>query len=293
MAVVPGVGTLMGSLNGPVITSVFSQSKLPPIAFWDYTKVMGLPTLIICILIIILNQILMRPEAPLKVQSGFAKQELAKLGSIKKDELITGLVVLASIFMWATAGPNNWQNIPSFVVGMIALGVFGFTGIIKDSDIATGVSWTLLLFLGGVFSLAQVVDKQNIFKWIGGYFTPVAAQMVSTPMVLIATMAIAVLILRFVDPTGFLVIPVLFLPIFDIMMKAGISPLVVIAPTTVASAPFWLPYENFWVAMSESLTGGQGYTHGQRAKLATIYAVIVLVILTASVVFWKMTGSIQ
>jgi di/tricarboxylate transporter len=293
MAVVPGVGTLMGSLNGPVIISVFNQMKLPPITFSDYTRVMALPTLVICVLIIVLNQIMLRPESPIKVGGGFAKQELKKLGPIKQNELITGLVVLASIFMWATQGPNNWHNIPAFVIGMIALGIFGFTGIIKDSDIATGVSWTLLLFLGGVFSLAQVVDKQNIFKWVGGYFIPVASQMISTPMLLIATMVVAVLILRFVDPTGFLVIPVLFLPIVEIMMKAGISPLVVVAPTTVASAPFWLPYENFWIAMSESLTGGQGYTGGQRVRLATVYAVTVLVTLTVSVVFWKMTGAIQ
>jgi di/tricarboxylate transporter len=293
MAVVPGVGTLMGSLNGPVINGVFAQKNLPPITFAGYSSVMALPTLIICILIIVLNQILMRPESPIRIGSGFARQELKKLGPVKQHELITGIVVLASIFMWATAGPNNWQNIPSFVVGMIALGIFGFTGIIKDKDIATGVSWTLLLFLGGVFSLAQVVDKQGIFKWFGGYFIPVASQLVSTPMILIATMVIAVLILRFIDPTGFLVIPVLFLPIVDIMMKAGISPLVIVAPTTVASAPFWLPYENFWVAMSESMTGGQGYTGGQRVRLASIYAVAVLATLTVSVVFWKMTGAIQ
>jgi len=293
MAVVPGVGTLMGSLNGPVITAVFAQTKMAPIEFWDYVKVMALPTFIICVLIILINQILMKPDTPLKVGSGFVKQELKKLGPITRNEVITGIIVLASIFMWATAGPKNWQNIPSFVIGMIALGLFGLTGIIKDSDIATGVSWTLLLFIGGVFSLAQVVDKQNIFKWIGGYFIPVATQMVSTPMLIIGTVTVAVLILRFVDPTGFLVIPVLFIPLVDLMMKAGFSPLVIVAPLTVASGPFFLSYQNFWIAMSEGLTGGKAYTDGQRMKLASAYAVIVLVVLTLSVVFWKMTGVIK
>ncbi len=126
---------------------------------------------------------------------------------------------------------------PSFVIGMCGLAIFGFTGIIKDSDMGTGVSWTLLLFIGGVFSLQTVVQAVKITDWLGGYFIPVALQLTSNHFLLIAVMCLSVLILRFIDPTGFIVIPVLFLPLVDVLMKAGINPLVVVAPTTVASAP--------------------------------------------------------
>src|SRR2546430_691284 len=51
MAVVPGVGLLYSSLNGPVIQSVF-QNKNIPLSYFGYAGVMALPTLIICIGII-------------------------------------------------------------------------------------------------------------------------------------------------------------------------------------------------------------------------------------------------
>jgi di/tricarboxylate transporter len=175
---------------------------------------------------------------------------------------------------------------------MVGLGIFALAGIIKDADIGAGVSWTLLLFIGGVFSLANVIQAVKITDWLGGYFIPVALQMSSNTFLLIGVMTIAVLILRFIDPTGFIVIPVLFLPLVDVLVKAGISPLVVVAPTTVASAPFFLSYQNFWIAMSEGITGGKAYDGKQRVVAASAYAVLVLVVLVLSVLYWKVIGAI-
>ena len=295
MAVIPGVGLLLSSLNGPVIQSVF-QAKNLPLSYGEYATVMALPTLVICVLIIIANQIVLKPESPLSVSSGFAKKELEALGSMKQSEMITAIIVIASIALWAF--PPGWApkvtylHLPSFVIGMIGLALFGLAGIIKDSDIGTGVSWTLLLFIGGVFSLQTVVQAVKITDWLGGYFIPVALSMTSNTFLLIAVMSISVIILRFIDPTGFIVIPVLFLPLVDVLMKAGINPLVVVAPTTVASAPFFLSYQNFWIAMSEGLTGGKAYSGKQRLTAAVAYVVVVLAVLVVSVIYWKLIGKI-
>jgi anion transporter len=288
MAVIPGVGTLLGSLNGPVIQSVF-QAKNLTLTYGGYATIMAIPTLIICVLLIIANQIVLKPESPLNVSGGFAKKELQALGSMKQSEVITAIIVVASIALWAT---DRFHHLPSFVIGMIGLALFGLLGVIKDQDIGTGVSWTLLLFIGGVFSLANVIQAVKITDWLGGYFIPVALQMSSNTFLLIGVMTLAVLILRFIDPTGFIVIPVLFLPLVEVLMKAGISPLVVVAPTTVASAPFFLSYQNFWIAMSEGLTGGKAYSGKQRVLAASTYAVVVLAVLVISVIYWKLIGAI-
>jgi len=288
MAVIPGVGTLLGSLNGPVIQSVF-QAKNIPLTYGGYATVMAIPTLIICVLIIIANQIVLKPETPLNVSSGFARKELQALGSMKQSEVITAIVVVASIAMWAT---DRFHHLPSFVIGMVGLAIFGLLGVIKDQDIGIGVSWTLLLFIGGVFSLANVIQAVKITDWLGGYFIPVALQMSSNTFLLIGVMTIAVLILRFIDPTGFIVIPVLFLPLVEVLMKAGMSPLVVVAPLTVASAPFFMSYQNFWIAMSEGLTGGKAYSGKQRLIAASTYAMVVLGVLVISVIYWKVIGAI-
>jgi len=295
MAVIPGVGLLLSSLNGPVIQSVFQQKNLP-LSYGEYATVMALPTLVICVLIIIANQLMLKPESPLEVSSGFAKKELQAMGAMKQSEMITAIVVAISIVLWAMPASFHpsltYLHLPSFVIGMIGLAIFGLAGIIKDSDMGTGVSWTLLLFIGGVFSLQTVVQAVKITDWLGGYFIPVALQMSSNTFLLIAVMSVSVIILRFIDPTGFIVIPVLFLPLVDVLMKAGLNPLVVVAPTTVASAPFFLSYQNFWIAMAEGLTGGKAFSGRHRMVAATTYVVIVIAVLVLSVIYWKLIGKI-
>jgi hypothetical protein len=107
---------------------------------------------------------------------------------------------------------------------------------------------------------------------------------------LLLAMAIALLILRFLDPTGFIALTVLFLPVSNVVLGAGIPPLALVAPLLLAQAPFWLSHENFWVAMGEGMTSNQAFSAGQRVTLANVYGILVLVTLAISVGYWTLTG---
>ena len=89
---------------------------------------------------------------------------------------------------------------------------------------------------------------------------------------------------------GFIGLPVLFLPVSEVINTQIIPPLVLIAPLLLAVNPFWMSHQNFWIAMGEGMTANQGFSPGQRAKLATIYAGLVLVTLVVSVGYWKLLG---
>lgn len=286
MAVVPGCAFLYGSLFGPVVEGVF-QAKHLPLSWLSYSRVLAFPTLLLCALMVVVNQFVLRPEAPLQVPPGFARQRLQALGPIKRTEWITAAVVILSIAFWAT---GRIHHLPSFLIGMFALAIFGLTGIVGDSDIAGGVSWTLLLYLGGIFSLANVIENAKITDWLAGYMVPTVRHLTSNVVLLVVALSLAMLALRFLDPSGFVALPVLFLPISDITLAAGIPSLVLVTPLVVASAPFWATYENFWMAMGEGMTSGQAFSAGQRVRLANTYAILALVALAISVAFWKLTG---
>src|ERR1039457_2222671 len=155
MAVVPGVGLLYGSLYGPVVDSVF-QVKHLPLSWLEYARVLELPTLLLCALILLVNPLMLKPEAPLASSPQFARNKLRELGSMGRPELVTAVVVACSIVFWAT---DRWHHLPSFFIGMLGLTVFALAGIVRDSDIAGGVSWTLLLFMGGIFGLGNVLTE--------------------------------------------------------------------------------------------------------------------------------------
>ncbi len=286
MAVLPGCAILYGSLFGPVVDSVF-QAKHLPLSWLGYAKVLTVPTLILCVFVLIINPLIMRPEKRLQSSPAFAKERLKALGSIKREELITMAIVAVSIAYWAT---DRIHHMPSFLIGMFGLAVFALTGIIKDPDIGGGVSWTLLIFIGGVFGLANIIQDYKITEWLSATFLPIAQKLAFSPILLFIVMALAFFLMRFLDPTGFIAIPVLFLPVSDMMMAAGIPPLVLTAPLILSIGPFWLSHQNFWIAMGEGMTSNQAFSAGQRVSLANVYGLTVLISIVVSVGYWKLIG---
>jgi len=286
MAVVPGVGLLYGSLYGPVVDQVF-QVKHLPLSWLAYAKVLELPTLLLCALILYGNQWVLKPEAELLSAPEFVRGKLRELGPMGRAEAITAAIVACSIVFWAT---DRWHHLPSFFIGMVALAVFALAGIVRDADIAGGVSWTLLLFMGGIFGLGNVLTEFKITDWLAGYFVPLAQSLVFHPIVLLAAVAIAMFAMRFLDPSGFIAISVLFIPIVDTTTKAGIPPLALTAGLLLASAPFWVTYQNIWVAMADGITGTQAFSAQQRVRLANTYAVLVAIALVISTAYWKLIG---
>ena len=289
MAVVPGLAFLTGSLNGPVVVAAFDAKHLT-FTWGAYAQVLTLPTLLLCGLILWANQIFLRPEAPLTQSGNFAKEHLKALGSFRGQELITAAVVIVSIALWAT---DRYHHIPSFVVGIFALGIFALSGIIKDEDISTGVSWTLMLFLGGIFGLANVIQEYKVANWLAGFFVPIAQHLIFSSVVVLVAAALLMLAFRFLDPSAFIAIPVIFLSISDVTSKAGIPPLVLMAALLLTSAPFWLSYQNFWLAMGEAVTANQAFTARERVRLATVYGVLALATVAISIPYWKLIGLLK
>src|SRR5580700_6307678 len=117
MGGVPGGGVLLSSLSGAGVAAFFGGKNLPPNRL-GYAQALTFPTLLLCILILIINPIVLRPEAPLAASPTFARDRLRALGSFKRPELITAIVVLFSIVFWTT---DSYHHFPSFLIGMVAV----------------------------------------------------------------------------------------------------------------------------------------------------------------------------
>jgi len=286
MAVIPGTVVLYGSLFGPFVESVF-KAKNFPLAWLDYSLVMTIPTLILCGLILLLNPVFMKPEEKMNASISFIKDKLKELGSVKRVELIVAIVVILSIAFWAT---DRIHNLPSFLVGMFGMAALTIAGILRDEDIGGGVNWTLLIFIGGIFGMANMIQEYQITNWLTGYLLPVMESFTASTLLLLLITALIFMVLRFLDPSGFISIPVVFLSISEVIDIQSVPPLVLIGTMLLAISPFWLSYQNFWVAMSEGMTSNQAFTGGQRMKLSTVYAGIVMVTIAISFGYWKLIG---
>jgi di/tricarboxylate transporter len=286
MAVFPGCAFLYGSLFGPVVDQLFHARQLP-LSWLSYAQVLTLPVLAVCVALIFLNRLALKPEAPLNVAATFGRDRLQALGRITRGELITAAVVLGSIAFWAS---DRYHHLPSFLAGMFGLAALALCGIVRDKDIGGGISWALVLFMGGVFSLAAVVQEYRITDWLAALVLPLITHLAGSAVAFLVVIGLVMYLARFLDPSGMLAIPMLFLPVVDVAARAGIAPLVTMAAILITSVPFWASYQNIWMAMGENITESLGFTAGQRARLATVYGIAALLALILAAGYWKMMG---
>ena len=286
MAVIPGCATLYGSLWGPVIVRLFNTQGYE-LQWVPYATALALPTVVWSLLLLLGNWLALRPEKELTVGRDFASSERARMGKMTRHEKITSIVVAVSIVYWVG---GNWHHQPPYLVGMLALAVFAASGILKEKDFGTAVSWPLVLFLGGIFALPDIVKENQVADWLTGYIVPAVESVSGNPLVLVMGMTIAMFALKFTDPGGFFGMTVLFLPISSLLRDSTISPIVLIAAVLFAGHPFWVSYQNIWIAMLEGMTGNLANDGAHRVRLAHVYFLVSLFTLTLSVWYWRALG---
>jgi di/tricarboxylate transporter len=88
MAVLPGCAVLTGSLWGPFIAGLFANAGLP-ISWFEYARVLAIPTLVWCGLIVVVNLLVMRPEATAGMNKDVVREETRQLGAMTSAELAT------------------------------------------------------------------------------------------------------------------------------------------------------------------------------------------------------------
>lgn len=286
MAVLPGCAILTGALWGPYLTGLYNSLKLP-LTWLGYARVMAVPTVVMCILVLIANRIAFAPESSAPTTRDIVREQLSNLGTMSRAEKMTGLVIGLSVLTWVT---QPWHHVPAEAIGMLALALLFATGVLIPSEIGTGISWGLALFVGGVLSLSTVITTFKISAWFGSFIVPAIRPFASNPWLLVTSIAFVVFVMRFIDPVGFITIGVVFLSLQGFVAARGIDSLVLVGAMLIPVHIFWFTYQNIWIVITDGVTGRQAYTDKDRFRSATIYGVVSLLTLWFSVGYWKLIG---
>jgi anion transporter len=161
MAVIPGTGWLTGALWGPIGKGFFDAT--PALAnvmtFESWGRAMLLPAELTALLFIIGLYLVMKPEHPLELKTDTFKAAYAGLGPMSFKEKAT-LVILSLAFIMFASGRAH--HIPDAAVCLGAFALLAIFRIIEIKDIASGINWDLVLFLGSVFGLGAVFMDSGV-----------------------------------------------------------------------------------------------------------------------------------
>jgi anion transporter len=288
MAVLPGCAVLTGSLWGPFLVGLYATAGLP-ITWVEYARVMALPTIVWCALVLIVNTIVVRPPATASMSRDLVRAELDRLGPMGRPETWTAIIIGLSVVSWAL---QPWHRVPPEAIGLMALVALFAARVLSAADIGAGIPWGLAIFVGGMLSLTGVMNAYRINVWLGGYIVPAVEPFVDNPLFLAVALAIAVAAMRLVDPVGFITIAAFFAPLVAFVADRGVPPLVLTALIVFPVHVFWFNYQNIWVVMTEGISKQSAYTDRDRMKLATAFFAVTIVALWLSAGYWRIVGLI-
>ena len=286
MAVLPGCAILTGSLWGPFIAGLFATAGIP-LTWFGYARVLALPTVIWCGMVVAVNLLVLRPPPAAGMSRDVVRVEMQRLGPMGRAERLTAVIVAVAITAWAA---QPWHGVPPEAIGMVALAALFATGVLVPADIGTGIPWALAIFVGGMLSLTTVMNAYAINVWLGTYIVPAVQPFVDNPFFLALAFSVAVAAMRFVDPIGFIAIAAFFLTLAGFMADRGVPPLVLTAIILFPIHVFWFNYQNIWLVMTEGISKASAYTNADRLTLSSAFFGVTVVALWLSVVYWRAIG---
>ena len=107
------------------------------------------------------------------------------------------------------------------LAGLFLLTLFG---VIKGTEIGSGISWDLVIFIGVAMSFGAVFGATGVSKWLVGVLVPVIAPLTSSPWVFCYSIMILFFILRFFDVAVFVPTFAIFVPIAGDSEQLGVNP---------------------------------------------------------------------
>ena len=264
-ASIGGIGTLIGTPPNIIFAGQIKIlfPEIPEIGFFQWMLV-GIPLVIIFLPLVwaYLTFLVfpLKEAQPLERGKHILDQEIAKLGKMKKEEVIVLVVFVLTCLGWMfrksiAIGPlmiPGWSNLlgvenlvhDSTVAVIAALILFMIPvdlnkkKYLLDWESTKKMPWGILLLLGGGFSLAKGFEVSGLSAWIGEGIGGVS---VFPVIVMIATICIVITLLT--EVTSNTATTIMILPVLGAMALAiDVHPFLLMLPATIsASCAFMTP----------------------------------------------------
>ncbi|MGO9375552.1 MAG: SLC13 family permease [Syntrophobacteraceae bacterium] len=287
-ALLPGIGWQTGSLWGIFMMGFYPPEIRAIVTPGMWFQYMAFPWFFITVLFLGLLYFVFKPAETLQLSREAFKEQYAALGRITRNEIVCGLILTAALILFSTDKWTGIKTAEAALMGFIALMLFG---IIKISDIGTGVNWDIINFFGVVIGLSAMFGKAGVSDWAKPIIEPAVLSVAGSPLVLLLVLTFVLWAIRFIDiPWGFTTFAILspvFIPLFK---QFGLNPVMVSVAFIAAGNSFFLAYQQPFIMLGDTLTKSRGWTGNQVSIAGALYAIAIIVGIVVSTFYWKAMG---
>ncbi|MEQ8201003.1 MAG: SLC13 family permease [Syntrophomonadaceae bacterium] len=291
MCLIPGCGWLTGSLSGPIFLGLTPPDLKHLVNFNSWFQILFVPWFIVTIVFAILAYFFMAPKEKIGITNDTFKQQYAQLGAISRPEIITMVVLIVTLILFAT---ERVHGIPAASTALLALAILLLTGIIKAPEIGVGANWDIIVFFGVTISLVTIFSEAKIAAWINPILQPSLSALAPSPLLFMLVITFGIFLIRFIDvPWGLSTVALtstLLVPMFN---NFGIHPLVIMFAFLAGVNFFLLSYQQPWMLMAEGIISNKGWDSNHVLIGGLCYIAAVVITLLVCIPYWQMIGVIH
>ncbi len=229
------IATIMGSGENAIASGLLDE--IMDFGFLNWMKY-GLP--IVLLLLPLSWSILLGvlPAPSVRIDTGPAATELARLGGLKGPERKILAVLLVSVVLWVS-GPSleSMLHLPrtllsSAVVAIGAVALLSIDEVIDWNDLK-GVNWGVFFVIGAGLTLGDALDKTGASAWFATQLAP-ALEGLPYGVILVVLVMLGFSLTQFINNVtlGAILAPVLI----TLAQASGISPPRLLLPTIFSLA---------------------------------------------------------
>lgn len=228
-----------------------------------------------------------KPKEKLDLPGDYFEGKYRELGSMKPQEKLTAIVVIAALVLWIT---QPLHGIDAGMVCMVATIVLVAFNVLTGSDFNTRMPWGLLIFIGALISVGNLMQPLGINDWLAGLLAPVLTPIASNVWVFVPALLLITWALRAVIPAQGVVLIVLAAVFASVLPAAGIS-LFVLGFVEHPAGNIWFnKFQNPFIMGTLGVAGNKYVTIKEFKKSAYAFMVITLVGCMASIPLWSAMG---
>lgn len=138
--------------------------------------------LVLIVLTYLYCTIICKPKEKLAGDVTFLKEQYKALGAISKKEKQGIIIVAIAIILWIT---QKLHGVDAGFVAIAADVAFFAAGLLTAPEANAKGQWTLVVFIGGILSIAKFMNTTGVSAWLASLLGPIFAPIMSSPYIFV------------------------------------------------------------------------------------------------------------
>lgn len=291
---------LMGAVSGHVFYSgsmnVFIMLGLLPAEMQDmfswgtWLKATFIWGLCIYIIGFVVMKIIYKPEKMQNMPSDYIDKKIREMGPMSAEEKKVAFVLAITLLGWIT---KNLHGISEAAIAMVAYFFLTLMGTTKKQDFRGGVAWDMIIFIGGLMSMATLMTNLGIDAWLAEKLLPFIRPMLVNEYVFIISLAVLVAVSRYFIVSAVSAVSLFYIVFAGPAQSIGISPWVTAFVITTVGQLWSTEYNSTTYLTSVAVVGEETLNFKEAVKMSHAYVIISIIGFVLSIPLWKHLGYIM